>query len=118
MGMVSSKEEAIRNSGMVLRSDVFYEAEYRELCIQQLSLYQPSKMSLSYLKDLVETTHVFLKLMEHMSKTSHIMISSKKVKRKNTKSAKNKSAPKSGGDGFLSHRESREQIWDNIADEL
>jgi hypothetical protein len=33
------------------------------------------------LRDLVETTHVFLKLMEHMSKSKHIMVS-KKSKRK------------------------------------
>ena len=108
---------------MVLRSDVFYEAEYRELCIQQLSLYQPSKMSLSYLKDLVETTHVFLKLMEHMSKTSHIMISSKKTKRVKPKSGGAKKPGKSGltsggGDGFISQRESNEQIWDTISLEL
>ena len=50
VAMVSSKDEKIRTSGMVLRSDVFYEAEYREVCIQQLSLYQPGKMSLSFLK--------------------------------------------------------------------
>ena len=123
VAMVSSKDEAIRNSGMVLRSDVFYEAEYRELCIQQLSLYQPSKMSLSYLKDLVETTHVFLKLMEHMSKTSHIMISSKKTKRVKPKSGGAKKSGKSGltsggGDGFISQRESNEQIWDTISLEL
>ena len=48
VAMVSSKDEKIRTSGMVLRSDVFYEAEYREVCIQQLSLYQPEKMSLRW----------------------------------------------------------------------
>ena len=122
VAMVSSKDEKIRTSGMVLRSDVFYEAEYREVCIQQLSLYQPEKMSLSFLKDLVETTHVFLKLMEHMSKASHIMISSKKTKRK-TKPAKTGGtggAKKSGpsGDGFISQGESNERIWDTISLEL
>ena len=121
VAMVSSKDEKIRTSGMVLRSDVFYEAEYREVCIQQLSLYQPEKMSLSFLKDLVETTHVFLKLMEHMSKASHIMISSKKTKRK-PKPAKSGGAKKSGtsasGDGFVNQGESNERIWDTISLEL
>ena len=125
VAMVSSKDEKIRTSGMVLRSDVFYEAEYREVCIQQLSLYQPEKMSLSFLKDLVETTHVFLKLMEHMSKASHIMISSKKTKKK-TKSAKTggagggvkKSGTSASGDGFVSQGESNERIWDTISLEL
>ena len=124
VAMVSSKDEKIRTSGMVLRSDVFYEAEYREVCIQQLSLYQPEKMSLSFLKDLVETTHVFLKLMEHMSKASHIMISSKKTKKK-TKSAKTggavgakKYGTSASGDGFVSQGESNERIWDTISLEL
>ena len=85
VAMVSEKDEKIRQSGMVLRADVFYEGEYREFCLQQLSLYQPEKMSMSYLKDLVETTHAFLKLIEHMSKSNHMMVSSKKKKRKNTK---------------------------------
>ena len=75
VAMVSSKDEKVRQSGLILRSDVFYEPEYRELCIQQLSLYQPEKMSMNHLKDLVETTHVFLKLMEHLSKSNHIMVS-------------------------------------------
>lgn len=71
---------------------------------------------MAYLKDLVETTHVFLKLMEHWSKSSHIMISSKKVKRKTKKNAKAK--PSKKGDGFLSQRESNEQKWDAISSEL
>ena len=118
--MVSSKDDKVRQSGMVLRADVFYEPEYREVCIQQLSLFQPEKMTMSYLKDLVETTHVFLKLMEHMSKSNHIMISSKKTKRKGPKKAKNKGQGLTGlgSDGFLSQRESNEQIWDALSPEL
>lgn len=110
------QDEKVRQSGLVLRAGAFYESEYRELCIQQLSLYQPEKMSMAYLKDLVETTHVFLKLMEHWSKSSHIMISSKKVKRKTKKTAKAKATKKA--DGFLSQRESNEQKWDAISSEL
>ena len=110
------QDEKVRQSGLVLRAGAFYESEYRELCIQQLSLYQPEKMSMAYLKDLVETTHVFLKLMEHWSKSSHIMISSKKVKRKTKKTAKVKATKKA--DGFLSQRESNEQKWDAISSEL
>ncbi len=117
VSMVSSKDEKIRESGMVLRADVFYEPEYRELCIQQLSLFSPEKMSLSYLKDLVETTHAFLKLMEHMSKSNHFMISSKKVKRK-SKPSKPKPTAKVGSDGFLSQRESNEMAWDSLSSEL
>jgi hypothetical protein len=34
-------------------------------------------MSLGYLTDLVATTHVFLKLMEHMAKNKHLVVSKK-----------------------------------------
>ena len=76
-----SKEGAVKQSGLILRSDVFYEQEYRELCLQQLNIYNETKMSLSYLKDLVETTHVFMKLMESMSKSNHLMVKSKKKRK-------------------------------------
>ena len=59
--------------------------------------------------------------MEHMSKASHIMISSKKTKRK-PKPAKSGGAKKSGtsasGDGFVNQGESNERIWDTISLEL
>ena len=77
-------------------------------------------MSTSYLKDIVETTHAFLKLMEHMSKSKHIMVSKKQKKvkpRKNTKKVSARDITGSG-DGFLSQRESNEQKWDQVSNEL
>ena len=62
--MEASGNEDIKEAGRVLKASVFYEPEYRELCLQQLSSYNPDKMTLGYLTDLVSTTHVFLKLME------------------------------------------------------
>jgi hypothetical protein len=44
--MSKSEDPKVRESAVILRADVFYEPEYRELCTQQLSLYQPEKMSL------------------------------------------------------------------------
>ena len=118
VAMVSSKDKAVQESGMILRSDVFYEPEYRELCLQQLSLYQPEKMSMSHLKDIVETTHVFLKLMEHLSKSSHIMVSQKKTKKASKKKSQNKSVGGNDGKGDISQRESKENVWDAISTEL
>lgn len=77
-------------------------------------------MSTSYLKDIVETTHAFLKLMEHMSKSKHIMVSKKQKKVKPRKNNKNATARgvTGSGDGFLSQRESNEQKWDLVSNEL
>ena len=113
VAMVSSKDDKVKQSGLVLRADVFYEAEYRELCLNQLNIYAPEKMSIGYITDLAQATHVFLKLTEHMSKAGHVMISSKKVKRKTN--AKKKEA---GGDAIPTQRESNEQIWDKISSQL
>jgi hypothetical protein len=44
--MNKSEDPKVRESALILRADVFYEPEYRELCTQQLSLYQPEKMSI------------------------------------------------------------------------
>ncbi len=35
-----------RDSGRAIRSAVFYEPEYRELCLQQLSSFNPDRMSI------------------------------------------------------------------------
>ena len=81
--MSNSKDDEVKKSGMILRTDVFYEPEYRELCLQQLNMYNETKMSSNYLKDLIETTHAFMKLMESMSKSKHLVVKSKKKIRAN-----------------------------------
>ena len=74
-----------------------------------------------YLRDLVETTHVFLKIMENMAKSKHIMVS-KKTKRK--KKVGGKSGKKGGnslpvGTIFLGgSREANEAKWDEISSDL
>ena len=40
------KDEKVRDAGRVIRAGIFYEPEYRELCIQQLSSFNPDRMSL------------------------------------------------------------------------
>ncbi len=35
-----------RESGRAMRAAVFYEPEYRELCLQQLSSFNPDRMSI------------------------------------------------------------------------
>ena len=71
-------------------SGVLYEPEYRELCLQQLSSFNPNRMAVGYLTDLVHTIHAFLKL---MSKGKHLLVS-KKIKAKKSKEEGGK-----GGDG-------------------
>lgn len=86
------------NSSRVLKSNVFYVPEYREMCLVLLQNYKETKHSLTYLKDLVETNHIFLKLFEQFAKVNrHILVQKKsRAPRKRTKSKKSKK--KSAGD--------------------
>ena len=49
------------------------------LCLQQLSSFNPNRMAVGYLTDLVHTIHAFLKL---MSKGKHLLVSKKRKAKK------------------------------------
>ena len=46
MFMTGSSDPSVKEAGKVLMTGVFYEPEYRELCLQQLSSFNPDRMSL------------------------------------------------------------------------
>ena len=75
-------------------------------------IYQPEKFSLGFLRDLVETTHVLLKLMESMSKSGHMMVRSKKVVRKTKGGNKKEKAAKAKEE---TKKKNNEETWDNIS---
>ena len=81
--------------------------------MQQLSGFNPDRMSVGYLTDLVHTTHVFLKLMEHMSKGKHLMVS-KKIKVKKPKGK----GGKGGSDGEGAKRMEKEEMWELVSGQL
>lgn len=92
--------ERVVSSSRVLKSNVFYVPEYREMCLVLLQNYKETQHSLAYLKDLVETNHIFLKLFEQFGKENRRLVVQKKTKvtkkrKKNKKTAEKKSA---GGD--------------------
>ena len=113
--MSNSKDDEVKKSGMILRTDVFYEPEYRELCLQQLNMYNETKMSSNYLKDLIETTHAFMKLMESMSKSKHLVVKSKKKIRANPQKRTAKLSTELDGPV---KRQDNEKLWDNISSRL
>jgi len=111
--MEGSKNSDIKEAGRILKSSVFYEPEYRELCLQQLSLFNPDRMSIGFLTDLVATTHIFLKLMEHMSKNKHLIVSKKGTKKVKKNKKKGEVASSNVGE-----REKNEDRWEAISNEL
>nr|AUI80375.1 timeless 2 [Euphausia superba] len=88
--MDKSTDESVKQSANVLKSKVFYVPEYREMCLILLNNFDEKKMSITYLKDLVETTHVLIKLMEQFCGKSKHILTKKVIKKpnKNKKKAK------------------------------
>ncbi|XP_067361897.1 protein timeless homolog isoform X2 [Channa argus] len=87
--MDRSQEESIRQSSNVIKSNIFYLMEYREIFLTLLRKYDETRQPLSYLKDLVESTHLFLRMLERFCKgRKNLMVQRKKVRRKKSRGEK------------------------------
>lgn len=84
--MDRSDDQAVRNSSKVIKSNIFYVMEYREFILTLLVNYDELKMSDVYLKDLLETQHLFLKMLETFAgKEGTVLVQKKSRKKKKTK---------------------------------
>ncbi|XP_028301834.1 protein timeless homolog isoform X2 [Gouania willdenowi] len=110
--MDRSQDETIRQSSNVIKSNIFYLMEYREIFVTLLRKYDETKQPHSYLKDLVETTHLFLRMLEHFSSGRRsLMVQKKRVKRKKPKKKNQQVAPDTSPEAL-------EQIWNIVEEEL
>ncbi|KAJ2951910.1 hypothetical protein O0L34_g4163 [Tuta absoluta] len=91
LAMDKSSDPSVKESAKVLKSNIFYVLEYREFILSTFMNYDDNKMPRSYLVDLVETVHLFLKMLEYYCKKTGLVVQ-KKVRRK-TKSKKQKARP-------------------------
>lgn len=62
--MDRSPDGTVRDSSKVIKSNIFYVPEYREFVLTLLVMFDELKMSDAYLRDLIETQHIFLKIFE------------------------------------------------------
>ncbi|CAI9538196.1 unnamed protein product [Staurois parvus] len=84
--MDHSKDESVRDSSKVIKNNIFYVMEYRELFLALFRKFDETKQPRSFLKDLVETTHLFLKMLEKFCKGKRtIVVQNRRVKRKKKK---------------------------------
>lgn len=98
-----------------IKTDIFTEPEYRELLLRLLQGYNEERMSKAYLRDLIETNHSFLRMLEYHAKISFDF--KVKIKKKNRKKKKEKKAneqQESGEDGEKAPEQSLEDIWQEI----
>ncbi|KAK8723590.1 hypothetical protein OTU49_011453 [Cherax quadricarinatus] len=109
--MDKSQVESVRESSKVLKSKVFYVIEYREMVLILLQNFNPLLMTPAYLKDAIETAHIFLKLLEGFcGKNRHIMVQHMKKPKKKAVSRKAPSTELT--------EEKLQDLWDQISSEL
>ncbi|KAL3836515.1 hypothetical protein ACJMK2_021941 [Sinanodonta woodiana] len=114
--MDRSGNPQLMESSRIIKSNIFYMMEFRDIFLTMLRRFDENRQSRSYLKDLIETTHLFLKMLEHFSKkTKHLVVEKKKKKK-----GGRKKKPESKG----SHQPSEptaqeiEDLWDEVSSDL
>ncbi|KAJ7999282.1 hypothetical protein DPEC_G00213810 [Dallia pectoralis] len=81
--MDQSRDVNIRQSANVIKSNIFYLMEYREIFLTLLRKFDETKQPRSFLRDLVESTHLFLRMLERFCKgRNNLVVQKKRVKRK------------------------------------
>ncbi|XP_051532398.1 protein timeless homolog [Myxocyprinus asiaticus] len=81
--MDRSKDENIRHSASVIKSNIFYLMEFREIFLTLLRKFDEQMQPRSFLRDLVESTHLFLRMLERFCKgRNNLVVQKKRVKRR------------------------------------
>ncbi|CAG9838377.1 unnamed protein product [Diabrotica balteata] len=109
--MDKSSDKVVNESSKVIKSNIFYLPEYREFIVTLLIMYDELKMTDLYLRDLMETQHLFLKMFEMYCKSEGSIVVKQKTKGKKKKRTKNTS---SNGPTELN----LDEMWDKVSPEL
>lgn len=116
--MDNSKNSHLISSSKVIKTNIFYMMEFRDIFVTLLSKFEHSKHSTSYLTDLVHTTHLFLKMLERFCTSNrHMVVQTKKKSNKKRKAHKEANAAAKFGQSQLSEEQLLE-LWDDISGEL
>ena len=109
--MDRAEDEVLKEGAAVIKNNIFYHEEYREVFILLLKHHNQAKQPRSYLVDLVETFHVFLKLLEgYCSNKGTLLIKKKKRVVKRKKKANTQSEQQ---DGVELSTEQMCELWEN-----
>uniref|UniRef100_A0A668A7K0 Timeless circadian clock n=1 Tax=Myripristis murdjan TaxID=586833 RepID=A0A668A7K0_9TELE len=109
--MDCSQDENIRQSSNVIKCNIFYLMEYREIFLTLLRKFDETRQPSSFLKDLVESTHLFLRMLERFCKgRKNLMVQRKKAKRKKARGQKKPTVETTPED--------LEETWKMVEEEL
>lgn len=104
--MSSSKDEEMKEDAKKVMRSLFYEEEYRHFLRNLLIYYKEKLVSQQFLIDLIETNHIYLKILEaYCSHRSRLLVQQKKK----VSRTKRKNKPKNELNGPKD--ESSEEIW-------
>ncbi|XP_036723324.1 protein timeless homolog [Balaenoptera musculus] len=111
-----SPDEAVRESSRIIQNNIFYVMEYRELFLALFRKFDERCQPRSFLRDLVETTHLFLKMLERFCRSrGNLMVQNKRKKRKKKKKVLDQSVA-SGNVPYSP--EEMESVWPSLAEQL
>ncbi|XP_069347931.1 protein timeless homolog isoform X3 [Eulemur rufifrons] len=111
-----SPDEAVRESSRIIKNNIFYVMEYRELFLTLFRKFDERCQPRSFLRDLVETTHLFLKMLERFCRSrGNLVVQNKRKKRKKKKKVLDQAiasgnVPRSPGE--------LEAVWPALAEQL
>uniref|UniRef100_A0A452URM1 Timeless circadian regulator n=1 Tax=Ursus maritimus TaxID=29073 RepID=A0A452URM1_URSMA len=114
--MDMSPDEAVRESSRIIKNNIFYVMEYRELFLALFRKFDERCQPRSFLRDLVETTHLFLKMLERFCRSrGNLVVQNKRKKRKKKKKVLDR--PVAPGNVPASAGE-LEAVWPSLAEHL
>lgn len=104
--MVMSNDSKIKDISGIIQNIIFYQQEYRELPTLLLKQFSPRIFTKSYLIDLIECTHLYIRMLDAYTKSNTLIVqqTKKKPKKKSPGTQKKKK-------NLLSDREMLE-MWD------
>ena len=110
--MQVSKDSKIKNISGVIQNIIFYQQEYRELPTMLLKQFNRTYFTKSYLTDLIECTHLYIRMLDAYTKNNTLIVQqTKKVAKKKKKAVKKKK-------NLLSDREMQEMWSGDIENEV
>lgn len=116
--MEISKNPRLVSSAKVLKGNIFYMMEFRDIFVILLKNFNHSKHSTSYLTDLVHATHLFLKMLEISQKSNRCIVVQTKKKAKKYKNSKNKNNNAGNSSRSQLSEEELLNLWDDVSSEV
>lgn len=108
--MIQSTDKTIVQSAKIILSNLLYHPEYRDVFVLLLRNYNEATLPINFLQDVVEMTHVYLRLVNLYSKQNGQVVIQKK--RKSHRVNKRHAPPK------VLTEEQLLETWGNVENEV